>query len=81
MEDIFLLKKYDRENVLLLWIISHFSLGESSDDEEEENKEFSLLRLTNTTVFFSFDHPLSGIRGSEEGEEVSEDSIAVSAWE
>ena len=62
--------------------LSHtFPWVKSSDDEEEENKEFSLLRLTNTTVFFSFDHPLSGIRGSEEGEDVSEDSIAVSAWE
>lgn len=52
-----------------------------SEDDEDENTMFSLSRLTNTTVFFFFDHPLSGIRGSDDGEDVNEDSIAVSSRE
>ena len=42
---------------------------------------FSLSRLTNTTVFFVLNHSLSGIRGSDEGEEVTEDAIAAVARE
>ena len=42
---------------------------------------FSLSRLTNTTVFFVLNNSLSGIRGSDEGEEVTEDAIAVVARE
>jgi len=54
---------------------------ETLEEDDEEKATFSLSRLANTTVFFILNHPLSGMRGSDEGEEVREDSIAVSALE
>ena len=50
-----------------------------SEEDEDEKAMFSLSRLTNTKVFFVLNHPVSGIRGSDEGEEVTEDAIAAVA--
>ena len=52
-----------------------------SEEDEDEKTMFSLSRFTNTTVFFVLNHPLSGIRGSDDGEEVNEDAIAALARE
>ena len=52
-----------------------------SEEDEDEMTMLSLSRLTNTTFFFVLNHPLSGMRGSDEGEEVTEDAIAAVAYE
>ena len=52
-----------------------------SEESEDEKTMFSLSRFTNTTVFFVLNHPLSGIRGSDDGEDVNEDAIAALARE
>ena len=52
-----------------------------SEEDEDEKTMFSLSRFTNTTVFFFLNHPLSGIRGSDDGEEVKEDAIVALARE
>jgi hypothetical protein len=59
------------------------TLSELEHFEEDgvEKTMFSLSRFTNTTVFFVLNHPLSGISGSDEGEEVTEDVIAAVAHE
>ena len=51
---------------------------ENSIEEEEEKVMLLLSKLANTTVFFILNHPLSGIRGSDDGEEVKEAAIAAS---